>query len=216
MKICFLVSAGGGNFKFFHLAKQRGIIKNVELCVIADRSCGAISYAKNNKINHEVIEYSREKNEFLVDALERASPDYIVTNWHKIIDADIVKKYSGRLINLHYSLLPAFGGIIGTVPIDKAYALKCKYVGVTCHYVDENVDSGEIITQAILKTDIPMSAAVQSVFQKGCLALLNSFCVLERNEIVTPCQNERFDFSPNLGFSELIFDEGFWAELAGL
>lgn len=167
MKICFLASGGGGNFKFLHLSLALGIIKNIELFLVADRECGSLEYTKNTGIYNKKIEYKRTDNKQLLEELEKINPDVIVTNWHKIIDAEVVQKYSGKLINLHYSLLPAFDGFIGIEPIQKAYEKNCQYVGTTCHYVDEGVDSGKIISQALVKTDIPINEAIEKIFQKA-------------------------------------------------
>lgn len=216
MKICFLASGGGGNFKFLHLAIKLGIIKNIELFLIADRECGSLEYAKRNEIYCKKIEYKRTNNIQLLEELKKINPDIIVTNWHKIIDAEVVQKYNEKLINLHYSLLPAFDGLIGIKPIEKAYEKKCQYVGTTCHYVDEDVDSGKIISQALLKTDVPINEAVQKIFQKGCLILLNSIVNLCSEEIIQKCHNDKFDFSPNLLFNDTVFNEIFWERLSKL
>ncbi len=216
MKICFLASGGGGNFKFLHLAKELNIINNIELFLIADRECGSLEYAKNIEIYNKKIEYKRTNNKQLLEELENINPDVIVTNWHKIIDEEVVQKYSGKLINLHYSLLPAFDGLIGIEPIEKAYQKNCQYVGTTCHYVDEGVDSGKIISQALVKTDISINEAIEKIFQKGCLILLNSIVNLSREEIIEKCQNGKFDFSPSLLFDDVTFDDKFWKSLSKL
>ena len=44
---------------------------------------------------------------------------HIITNWHKIIDPVTVNLYCDKFINLHYSLLPSFGGLIGVAPVEK-------------------------------------------------------------------------------------------------
>lgn len=198
MKICFLASGGGGNFKFIDLARKLGIVKNIELFLIADRECGSLEYAINSDIYNKKINYKRDNNIELLKELEKIKPDIIVTNWHKIIDAEVVQKYTGKLINLHYFLLPAFNGLIGIEPIEKAYQKNCQYVGTTCHNVDEDVDSGKIISQALVKTDIPMNEAIEKIFQKGCLILLNSIIHLTNEEIIKKYKNNKFDFSPRL------------------
>lgn len=216
MKICFLASGGGGNFKFLHLAKELEIIKNIELFLIADRECGSLEYAMKSGIYNKKINYKRDNNIELLEELVRISPDIIVTNWHKIIDAEVVNKYQGKLINLHYSLLPAFDGLIGVEPIKQAYEKNCQYVGTTCHYVDEGIDSGKIISQALVKTDIAIDKAIQEIFQKGCLILLNSIAKLSDEEIIEKSQNNKFEYSPKLLFNNKIFDDKFWKRLSEL
>lgn len=213
MKICFLASGGGGNFKFFKMAIEKNLIKNIELFLIADRECGSLNFAQDNGIYCKNINYKRSENKDLLLELEKINPDIIVTNWCKIIDEEVVKKYYGKLINLHYSLLPAFDGLIGIEPIKQAYEKNCQYVGTTCHYVDEGVDSGKIISQALVKTDISIDEAIQEIFQKGCLILLNSIAKLSDEETIEISQNNIFEYSPNLLFDNNIFDDEFWKRL---
>lgn len=213
MKICFLASGGGGNFKFFKLAIEEKLIKNIEIFLIADRECSSLEFAKNNNIYCKKINYKRSDNKEFLHELEKINPDIIVTNWHKIIDEEVVKKYYSKLINLHYSLLPAFDGLIGIEPIKQAYEKNCQYVGTTCHYVDEGIDSGKIISQGLLKTDVSIEVAIQKIFEKGCLILLNSIIHLSNEKIINKFQNDKFDFSPNLAFDDAIFDNEFWERL---
>jgi len=216
LKVCFLTSGSGGNMKFMQLAKQMHILEKFELSVIADRSCGSIVFAQENHIPAKIINYSRNDNKALETILEEINPDIIITTWAKIIDKDIVSKYLGKMINLHYSLLPAFAGLMGTEPIENAYKQNCQYVGVTCHYVDENVDTGTIISQAIIKTDIPIEQAIEEVFKKGCLILLNSIMIVSDKALLEKSENNSFHYSPKLNFNETLFDEAFWKKLSSI
>lgn len=210
-KICFLTSANGGNLKFFHAAVTQNMIPSVRFSVIADRECGSIEFAKRKELENHIINYNKSNKIELNCLLEQIKPDLIITNWHKVIDRDTVHKYTGKMINLHYSLLPAFAGLIGAEPIRLAYAQGCKYIGPTCHYVDENIDTGKIISQAIFATDIPIDRAIELMFRKGCLVLLNSVYQLlsfspSTNRQVSDDQN----FRPPLSFDTSFFSEKFW------
>jgi len=216
MKICFLASGNGGNFKFLHLASKLKILDNLEFSLISDRDCDATNYANKHNIYAKVIHYSKSKNEELLDELTYIKPDIIITNWHKIIDKEIVSLYTKKLINLHYSLLPSFSGLIGIAPIQEAYKQHCQFIGPTCHYVDEGVDSGQIISQAIIQTDIPMEHAINTVFQKGCLILLNSIHMISTDRIIDTVKNSQCDFSPSLQYDDSIFDTQFWNRLSQL
>lgn len=214
-KICFLTSANGGNLKFFHAAVAQNLIPPIQFSVIADRECGSIEFSRRKELENYTITYSKSNNFKLKTLLEQIKPDLIITNWHKVIDRDVVQKYTGRMINLHYSLLPAFAGLIGIEPIRLAYAKGCKYIGPTCHYVDENIDSGKIISQAIFATDIPIDCAIELMFRKGCLVLLNSVY-----ELLPPSPTTNWQilddpgFSPPLRFNSRLFSEEFWQCLA--
>ena len=217
MKICFLVSGNGGNLKFFYLANKLNLIKNIELFVIADRECGALKFSHKRKIQSKLINYTRKENSELLLGLKGISPDIIVTNWHKIIDKEVVEKYSGRLINLHYSLLPSFSGMIGIRPIEEAYKQGCRYIGATCHYVDDGVDTGKIISQTVLSANIGIDSAIQNIFKNGCFILLNSLLTVTKDtSLVNLDGGDDFRFSPPLKFNTDVFSDSFWGSLSEL
>lgn len=214
-KIVFLVSGNGGNLKFFDLACRKGFIENIQLTAVADRECGAVQFARDRGIPNHVISYTRSDNRALLEILNEVSPDFVITNWHKIIDKDTVAAYAGRLVNLHYSLLPAFSGLIGTEPIKRAIEQGCKFIGPSCHLVDEGVDTGKILAQGVFKLNMPLDGAVQAMFQTGCLVLLNGLCQLdadfcERHDSAAASQC----FHPDLVFDSGEFTNDFWMELS--
>lgn len=213
--VVFLASGGGGNFRFFHFALKKNLISEIKLSVIADRECGALDFARSHDIENHLIAYKRSAPEALNQILDSIKPDIIVTNWHKIIDEGTVAKYRGKFVNLHYSLLPAFVGLIGVEPIKRAYEQGCKFIGPTCHLVDEGVDTGKILSQAIFTTERPFEDAVNLMFRKGCLVLLSGIQQILGQNISTACAvgSDR-SYSPQLGLDESLFNEKFWKELA--
>lgn len=175
--IVFLVSGGGGSLKY--------IIQSIKffdrafkvIAVIGDRDSDAIIYAKSQKIHSYVINYkSSEPNELNV-LLSSIKPDIIITNIHKVLDKTTLQACKSHFINLHYSLLPSFKGLIGMTTVDQAKVLNSKFIGVTSHIVSEELDGGEIISQA---TFIPkweeqdIKIIYDTVFQAGCLVLLST------------------------------------------
>ncbi len=213
MKVCFLVSGNGGNLKFLFLAKELSIVDNIEISVIGDRNCNAISFARENNIYSKKIKYKQDYNKELLHELEYIAPDIIVTTWNKIIDEEIVTIYAGKLINLHYSLLPAFAGLMGITPIEQAYKLNCQYLGVTCHYVDEDVDSGQIISQAVSRTEKDINILIENIFKNGCLILLNSLMIVVGERIIKFKENKDNNYSPALMFDNM-FTDRFWKILS--
>jgi phosphoribosylglycinamide formyltransferase-1 len=116
--------------------------------------------------------YSRSRPTKFQAVLENLSPDAVVTTWNKIIDADSVRRHNVRLLNLHYSLLPAFAGTMGMEPLRLAYERGCRFAGPSCHLVDEGVDTGKVIAQAAFRTDLLQEQAIPLMFRLGCLVLL--------------------------------------------
>lgn len=82
----------------------------------------------------------------LADAIDRHSPDLIVlAGFMRVLGADVVRRYSGRMINIHPSLLPAFPGLHTH---RRALQEGVKLHGCTVHFVTPQVDHGPIIVQA--------------------------------------------------------------------
>jgi len=66
----------------------------------------------------------------------------------RIMSPEFIKLYSGRILNIHPAILPAFPGLHSQ---RQAVEYGAKYSGCTVHFVDEGVDTGPIILQAIVK-----------------------------------------------------------------
>ena len=86
-----------------------------------------------------------ERDAALGDWLADRRVDLVVlAGFMELLGPAFVKRFAGRIINVHPSLLPAFPGVN---PIDEALAHGVRLMGVTVHFVDEGVDSGPIIAQ---------------------------------------------------------------------
>ena len=66
----------------------------------------------------------------------------------RIMSPEFIKHYKGRILNIHPAILPAFPGLHSQ---KQAVEYGVKYSGCTVHFVDEGVDTGPIILQAIVK-----------------------------------------------------------------
>jgi formyltetrahydrofolate deformylase len=70
----------------------------------------------------------------------------VLARFMQILPDDFCRAYSGRIINIHHSFLPAF---IGANPYQQAYERGVKLIGATCHYVTPDLDAGPIIEQEV-------------------------------------------------------------------
>jgi len=70
----------------------------------------------------------------------------VLARFMQILPDDFCRDYSGRIINIHHSFLPAF---IGANPYQQAYKRGVKLIGATCHYVTAELDAGPIIEQEV-------------------------------------------------------------------
>lgn len=224
-KIIFLVSGNGGNLKFIDLyLRLNHDIKYKIVKVISDRNCGAIDYAKKVNIDCNVIRYDLNHKQEMNSLLHDINADIIITNIHKILDKDIVNEYKGKLINLHYSILPSFKGIIGVRTIELGLDNKCKFFGSTTHFLNNEVDGGEIISQCVIPIDksFNLSEITYSVFQSGCLNLLNTLFLINSNEKSANIDNNfsfvnidraNILFSPKLLFEANEITDEVWDEI---
>lgn len=99
-----------------------------------------------------VEEKTQEKSEEkIIDICRKYDIDLIVlARYMRILTPNFVWRYPNRIINIHPSLLPAFPGAMAYA---QAYERGTKIVGVTSHYVTENLDQGPIIFQDSFKVD---------------------------------------------------------------
>lgn len=183
--IVFLGSGGGGNLKFIHkyFGKELFNISGI----LTDRYCGLNAYADSENINHKILSFKRNEieNKVLIDAITLLSPDIIITNVHKILSLEVVNYFKGKLINLHYSYLPAFKSMIGMKPVDEAVKLNNLFIGTTVHIVSEQVDSGNTISQGIFCRK-KFSNIHQKTFECGALTLLSAILFIDskNNKII--------------------------------
>jgi formyltetrahydrofolate deformylase len=70
----------------------------------------------------------------------------VLARFMQILPQQFCQEFSGRIINIHHSFLPAF---IGANPYKQAYARGVKLIGATCHYVTADLDAGPIIEQEV-------------------------------------------------------------------
>ncbi len=225
LKIVFLCSGGGGNLRFIEGAIHLGWIKNAIISgVITDRECLATQFANERKIWTKTLNFSEDGQVNVLQELHRLSPDIIITNVHKILSPSVVDSFRGKLVNLHYSLLPSFGAVIGTKAIDLALAYGVKFLGTTAHLVDILVDTGKPLVQTIIPIEDgdTTESLTDITFRCGCLALLQSIQILRKNE-TSERSNERYSYlelsgrkvsinPPTENFSG-IETESFWQQL---
>ena len=91
------------------------------------------------------------------EVLALYKPDYLVlAKFMRILSPDFIKHYSGRIINIHHSFLPAF---IGANPYQQAFNRGVKIIGATAHFVTNDLDEGPIITQEITHVNHSFNAS---------------------------------------------------------
>ena len=123
------------------------------------------SKVKSLRIPFAVIdERNQEKAEAkILQVCKKHDIDLIVlARYMRILSPNFVWRFPNRIINIHPSLLPAFPGALG---YEQAYERGTKIIGVTAHYVTENLDQGPIIFQDSFK--VSPDDTLQSIKRSG-------------------------------------------------
>lgn len=151
-RIAVLASGGGSNLQALldHFASLEDTAPGEVTLVASDRaSSGALQKARARGI--PAIAMDREMRTFGLAALLTAHDiDLVVlAGYLRFVPAEVTRAYRGRFVNVHPSLLPAFGGpgMYGVHVHDAVIARGARVSGVTVHFVDEEYDHGPIIAQ---------------------------------------------------------------------
>uniref|UniRef100_UPI003FEE15CD phosphoribosylglycinamide formyltransferase n=1 Tax=Fusobacterium mortiferum TaxID=850 RepID=UPI003FEE15CD len=163
-KIGVLVSGGGSNLQSIIDKSKSGELQCKVEVVIGDRECYGVERAKEAGIDGYTLDRKVLKKELCreIDKIvsERGIDLIVLAGFLSIIDEEFVNKWKGRIINIHPSLLPKFGGsgMYGIRVHEAVLKAGEQESGCTVHYVDTGVDSGEIIAQKrvkVLEGDTP-------------------------------------------------------------
>lgn len=165
-RIAVLVSGGGSNLQSIIDNIEQGNLNCEISYVIADRECYGLERAEKHGIKNVLLDRKvlKEKlSDEISNVLENddEKTDYIVlAGYLSILSPEFIKKWSRKIINIHPSLLPKFGGkgMYGMNVHRAVIEEKETESGCTIHFVDTGVDTGEIILQMkvpVLSDDTP-------------------------------------------------------------
>lgn len=156
-KIGVLVSGGGTNLQAVLDAQESGIIKSGKVSVVisSNAKAYALERAKNAGVPGVCVSKKEcstkvEFEEKISAALSEYDVDIIVlAGFMHILSSDFILKYSGKMINVHPSLIPSFcgDGFYGLKVHEAALSYGVKVTGATVHFVNEITDGGKIIMQ---------------------------------------------------------------------
>jgi phosphoribosylglycinamide formyltransferase-1 len=153
MNVAVLASGSGTNLQSLIECAARGELGPARLAVVGVNvpDCGALERARaaglaSFVVNHRAFAAREDFDRALLAELSAHAVDLVVlAGFMRLLGADFLARYRGRVINIHPALLPAFPGVHGQA---KAFAYGVKVSGCTVHFVDGGVDSGAVIAQA--------------------------------------------------------------------
>ncbi len=149
-----LASGRGSNFDAIMTAIIRRELNATMAVVISDNRDAAVLQkakvhnVKNRFVNPRDFNSKSEYEQHLVELLQAESVDVVVlAGYMRIVGSVLLDAYQDRVVNIHPSLLPSFMGLHAQ---RQAVEYGVKYSGCTVHLVDEGMDTGPIIMQAVV------------------------------------------------------------------
>ncbi len=211
IKIAVIASTGGS---VLNAVLAVSYVKERVAVVLSDRECGAIDIAKKWGIASHVIstncslEFSNCLNSYVIEN----GIDIAVSFYTKLFKGGFVSQMSGRLVNLHPSILPACPGMDGFGDTIKS---RSKFIGATLHLVDDGTDTGCPIIQSAIPYNPKKSLEENRhlVFISQCKMLIQYIKWYEDGRVVRLSGDDVFikdsrfeigEFSPNLDFESAI------------
>ena len=151
-----LISGAGTNMLALVGACRAGDVPGAVVGVVADRACEGLEHARREGIETAVLDphgyATREEwSGHLRDLVEAFTPDLVVSaGFMRILAPVFVGAFTGRLINLHPSLLPAYPGAHA---VRDALEDGVQVTGSTIHFIDDQLDHGPPILQREVRVE---------------------------------------------------------------
>ena len=186
-KIAIFISGAGSNAQRM-ISYFAGHQKIKVACLISSKENVQISTTcKKHQVRYHEYGWNEQDKKHILDVLKANGIDWIVlAGFLKKIPESMIRIYSNKIINLHPSLLPKYGGkgMYGMHVHRAVIEGKEKESGITIHYVNEEYDKGKIIQQ--FKTPIQLSDDENSLSEKIRQLETNHFTQTVENEILNP------------------------------
>lgn len=150
-KVAVFSSTNGGTFQKIieHSLSER---RFEVIGLITDRNCKATEIAANYEI--PLIRITKELSKTDFNKIQSLAADlFVLAGYLSTIPSEVCEALSGKMINVHPSLLPKYGGrgMYGMKVHEAVIAKKEEYSGCTVHFVSQDIDQGQIIAQKKLK-----------------------------------------------------------------
>ena len=200
-KIVVFASGAGSNFrKIKEFIDNKKVKGSIVLLISNNPKCGAVEFSKLNNIDYKIINDFRYKNE------ENKNHEYelvlksykteliLLAGFMKKIPDNIISIYKNKIMNIHPSMLPKYGGsgFYGMKVHREIIKNKENNTGATVHFVNEQYDKGPIIIQKQIKvqnSDTPKSLASRvlkvehEIYPKAVKAFCSNKITIEDNQV---------------------------------
>ncbi|MFM1993408.1 MAG: hypothetical protein RL537_97 [Actinomycetota bacterium] len=162
LTIVALISGSGSNLRALLEACDNPLFPARVRAVGADRPAAGLEHAELFGISTFVLEPAKFSSkeqwaDLLIHSIQYHKPDLVVlAGFMRVLPPSVVRAFSGRIINIHPSLLPAFPGAHA---VRDTLAAGVNVTGATVHFVDEGVDTGPVIRQREISIPAGISEA---------------------------------------------------------
>ena len=189
LSVVVLISGSGSNLLALLKAAENPLFPAKIVAVGSDKDAPGLVHAELYEVDTFVVEPSRfgskeQWAEKLLASVQHHQPDLVVlAGFMRILPANFVSALKGKLINTHPSLLPEFKGAHA---VRDALAAGVTKTGVTIHYVDEGVDTGEIIVQSELEilpqeTEHALHERIKTIERALLVKTIEQFALKQRD-----------------------------------
>tara|TARA_B100002052_G_C15644158_1_gene489825 strand:+ start:86 stop:667 length:582 start_codon:yes stop_codon:yes gene_type:complete len=172
-RTAIFISGNGSNMKnLVKFSKMKNAPIKVDLIISSNKKSNAIRYLKKNKIYFKIFDFKQKNKDEkkILDILKKRKTQLIcLAGFMKILSRNFIKRFNGKIMNIHPSLLPKYKGLNTH---ERAILNKEKFSGCTVHFVNSKLDSGKIIIQKkvkINKKDDPKSLSKRILKQEHVL-----------------------------------------------
>lgn len=190
LKIGVLISGGGTNLQSVIDACENKILDaEVSVVVSSSESAFGLERAKNHNIKNVYIgnkNYKNldDRNDALVKVLEESEVDLVVlAGYLSILHKDFIKTFKDKILNIHPSLIPKYSGKghYGMKVHEGVIENSEEFSGATVHFVDENIDTGQIVLQESIRLN---SNETKESLQKRVLEIEHRILVNGINKFI--------------------------------
>ncbi len=211
LSIVVLISGRGSNLQSLIRAQQAGTLNARFTAVISNRpEAAGLQFSAEAGITTEVVDHKNYEgreayDQALMTAIDQHQPDLVVlAGFMRILTTDFVRHYSGRLINIHPSLLPKFKGLHTH---QQALDAGEKVHGASVHYVTEELDGGPVFLQVsvaveddddvdslaarVLEQEHRLYPAAVQMIAEGRISLVDGALQLDQTPLHEPLQLDR-------------------------
>ena len=170
LKTAVFISGTGSNLKsLIKFSKLKVSPISIELIISSNNKAKGLIFAKRFKIKKKIFNFKRNVlvDKKLISLLKKKNISLIcLAGFMKILSNDFIKKFRGKILNIHPSLLPKYKGLNTH---ERVLKNKDKYSGCTVHFVNTRLDSGKTILQKkviIRKKDTSKTLAKRILMQE--------------------------------------------------